>query len=103
MTDAIFYVYALLHPVTLEPFYIGKGSGNRVSHHLDGTDKHNFDKVAIISAARKAGQKIGYHIWADELTELDAYAFETALIKHYGMLKNGGILTNRYSILRGSP
>lgn len=34
----MFYVYQLIDPATNNPFYIGKGSGNRPKHHLYETE-----------------------------------------------------------------
>ena len=36
------YVYALVDPRTNEPFYIGKGEGNRVFSHVNGSEESIF-------------------------------------------------------------
>jgi hypothetical protein len=33
------YVYELIDPRTNRPFYVGKGSGNRIDHHEKEADK----------------------------------------------------------------
>jgi hypothetical protein len=96
----MFYVYALLDPrKDNEPFYIGKGSGDRLNHHLGNTSKNtrNEFKWNVIKAIREAGLEPGTKVLFDGMAEAEAYAKEEELIKLYGRrrIDEGGILTNR--------
>ena len=41
------YVYALVDPRNNEPFYIGKGEGDRVFNHVDDADASAFGTEKI--------------------------------------------------------
>ena len=98
MSTNIYYVYALIDPITNIPFYIGKGKNNRCYSHLaeseDTTDNiYKFRKIRSIWSA-------GYEVIVQKLhTDLDqdtAYSIEEELIKKYGrkIERSDGILTN---------
>lgn len=80
-----FYVYAHLNPVTLTPFYIGKGVGNRIDD-IKGRNKFWQNTV----------DKYGYNTikLAEGLTEVESFEIEKQYIERYGLRINGGTLTN---------
>jgi hypothetical protein len=81
----MFYVYAHLHPESGIPFYIGKGSDNRLKSKKYRNDfwnkvvnKYGFDPVIIES----------------NLSEQESLRLEKYWIVRIGIYKNGGTLTN---------
>lgn len=87
-----FYVYALFKPQDFNPFYVGKGKGERVNDHFKISNlKKNTPKTGII---KKYGNKIRREILAYFDNEDSAYAFEEYLISLYGLLSEGGYLVN---------
>lgn len=91
-----FYVYLLLDPRKFYlPFYVGKGKGNRCSHHLRKKYGSNTIKQRIIDKIYSVGLKPEIMIWKNNLTEQEAYDIEIELIKRFGKICNkSGILSN---------
>jgi len=93
-----YYVYQYIDPITQQPFYIGKGSGDRMNRHLTETkDKtENRKKYAHIKGLQNKGLEPIIKKIAENLTEEEAYDLEAELIAKYGRrdLDEGGILTN---------
>lgn len=90
-----FYVYSLRVQYARQPFYIGKGSGNRVMRHFDEKElARKCHKSHIINQARADGKKIAVDFIEQELTNRQACLLETRLIKQYGLSNEGGILAN---------
>ena len=95
----VFYVYELLDPrKENQPFYVGKGKGDRDRSHLKETAEttcniHKFHKIQAILAA---GLEVGIHRVVENLDEDTAYELEADLIQKYGRIKYdvAGILTN---------
>lgn len=93
-----FFVYALIDPRTNEPFYIGKGCGDRPKDHLGESkrSRENPRRYYKIQSIRKAGLEPGIEYLGSALEEQAAYDLEAKLIAKYGRkgLDKGGILTN---------
>lgn len=92
-----YYIYALKDPRTspAQPFYIGKGTGNRAwdhSIHVDQTQKGR--RIAEIQVS---GHEVITTVLADDLTEIQALRLEAELIAAFGIIANGGMLTNTVS------
>lgn len=90
-----YYVYVYKDPLTLQPFYIGKGKGNRCYNHLKW--KHTFKRVRDkITSLEKKGLAPQIDIVAGNLAEDKAYEIEEMLILRYGRkgLDCDGILMN---------
>lgn len=93
----MFYVYVYVDPITNQPFYVGKGSGDRKYHHLWNWKKHKNDLIkASIQQLHEQGQRpIIQEVFHAE-NEHDAFVEETRLIREYGRLDLGtGILCNK--------
>lgn len=98
-----YFVYELVDPQTLNPFYIGAGSGRsdakRLADHigetrLDPVKWTNPEKTQYVKRLLDAGLKplLTIHECVDET---HCSITERQLIKQYGRLVDGGILTNR--------
>ena len=77
-----YYVYGLIDPRTNQPFYIGKGKGNRVFEHVLGAIKGetNSDKIDTINDIRTSGYTVKHVIIRHGLTEDEAFKLESTLI-----------------------
>lgn len=76
------YVYVLVDPRTNRPFYIGKGTGNRVFAHVAGAleDPTSSDKYEEIRSIQSTGQAVDHVIVQHGLTSKEAHKIEAALI-----------------------
>lgn len=95
-----FYVYQYLDPISQEPLYIGKGTGDRLNDHwrltLKGkptTNKHWTAKLALMM---QAGLEPVIEILESNLTAAEALIVEERLIKQFGRrdYDKDGILYN---------
>lgn len=78
-----YYVYLYIDPLTDEPFYVGKGQGERAVAHL--TDTSETRKVERIKKIRAAGLEPQIDILAHELSEESALQIEAAIIDVVGL------------------
>ena len=95
----MYYVYALIDPITNLPFYVGKGktSNNRHKDHLsDRRGKENRLRWKHICDLRKSGLEPRVDILLENIQdEREAYDQESEFIRQYGKIIDGtGILTN---------
>lgn len=86
------YVYLYVDPETGDPFYVGKGVGERVLAHL--TDDRDSPKTQRIADLREAGTQPRLEILAHGLKDNEtAFRVEAAVIDALGL----GSLTNQVS------
>lgn len=78
MTQRSWYVYALCDPDTEDPFYIGKGCGNRIDQHE--TSISNEAKIQTIRAIQARGKQVLKKKLAEFSSEVDAYIYEWGMI-----------------------
>lgn len=76
------YVYALCDPETEQPFYIGKGAGNRMEHHERYADANEI-KQSRIKEIQDAGKNVLKKKIAEFSDERDALIYEFATICVY--------------------
>ena len=85
--DNKYYVYAYLDPITNDPFYIGKGSGDRMVRHLRQSRRN--DRPTFFHRKLNKMMRLGLNpvivIIKDDLSEEEAYASETTLIHLIGI------------------
>jgi hypothetical protein len=78
------YVYMLIDPRNEKPFYVGKGKGNRVFHHLECalTDIDSLTaKYEIIRAIKKSKWETPRHVIVRHgLNDNEAFQIESSLI-----------------------
>lgn len=84
-----YYVYFYIDPRTSQPFYIGKGRGNRVFSHL--RDEGGSEKAAVIRELAELGLRPVVEILKYGLTEPEALLVEATAID----LLDVETLTNR--------
>jgi len=87
------YVYRLIDPRNGETFYVGKGQGDRVFHHVKGALKSTDDatdlKTSRLRAIRATGLEVGHVIHRHNIESEDiALQIEAALIDAYPGLTN---------------
>jgi hypothetical protein len=86
-----FYVYFLCDPIDGSIFYVGKGKGARVLMHEKSVRRGNVDNAAKfekIQDIHSQGLSVLSLIYADNLSEPDAYTIERNLIKSVPYLTN---------------
>lgn len=109
--EKAFYIYAYLNPLVsgrftyntsfgiisfdFEPFYIGKGSGNRMTKGMKRIRNNNLKKMKIESIISKAGHLPFCNKIINDLSEKEAFKIEIELIQLIGKIIDGkGPLTN---------
>jgi hypothetical protein len=86
-TKKRWYVYLLCDPDTEQPFYVGKGTGNRIDQHeleVDDPKASNPAKQEIIRQILAQDKKVLKKKVAEFDREHDAYVLEVELINLYG-------------------
>ncbi len=101
-----FYVYMLVNPDKNQPFYIGKGTGNRVFDHLNCAISENEEsnlKYETIRSIRDKGKEINHVIVRHGLSEEMAYQIEASLIDafHYAGILLSNLVKGIHSIEKG--
>lgn len=94
----MYYVYKLIDPRNNQPFYIGKGTGNRWKAHLRETAENtsNWYKYCKIKGIKDDKLEVICEFIAKDIEDEEAaYDIEAEYIKIYGTYSNGGILCNK--------
>lgn len=76
-----YYVYALIDPINMIPFYIGKGCDKRAWVHLGDKDNCNQKKHSYIKAIRDFGLEPIVMFIQESLTSSAAYSLENTCIR----------------------
>ncbi|HWA68862.1 MAG TPA: NUMOD3 domain-containing DNA-binding protein [Rhizomicrobium sp.] len=91
----IYYVYVLFRPWNGQPFYVGKGKGERWLQHEAAINRHpNKWIMGVIKKSRKLGLAIPRVKVREALSEYEALQTEIALIAAMGRKHTGGPLFN---------
>lgn len=81
--DRRFYVYHLIDPRDGSVFYVGKGTGNRVSQHVRNAVRGRVDnapKHKRIMQIIRSGHAVIERVVADKMTERAAFQIERQMI-----------------------
>lgn len=84
--EKVWYVYMLCDPDTEQPFYVGKGKGDRMHYHertLNHRHDSNPNKREVIRRILVQGKQVLKKKVAEFDDQREAYAYEVALIKQY--------------------
>jgi hypothetical protein len=100
-----YYVYALIHPTTDKPFYIGKGIGNRLFNHKHcalNTEDSSL-KLDIIREITSSNLEVKHMVIRHGLTEKEAFEVEASLIDlgNYIGFDLSNIMDGHYAENRG--
>lgn len=93
----LFYVYELIDPLTMLPFYVGKGYANRMYVHVKRVRQgrvRNVQLFKVIKNLLNCKHDVIYKKVLENVDELRAIQKEIELISFYGKRSNGGILVN---------
>jgi hypothetical protein len=99
-----YYVYLLKDPRSNKVFYVGKGCGQRINHHLLGALEENTvetEKIKTIRSIQKSGEEVGLTILRHGLTEKEAFEIECAVIDYLGIENLTNLVSGHYSAERG--
>ena len=94
-----YYVYFLEDPRTDEMFYIGKGFGNRIFHHVNGALETGVksDKLDRIRNIINSGYEVKHYILRHGLNEAVAFELEAAFIDLIGTENLSNLQSGHYS------
>ena len=98
-----YYVYILKDPVNSQPFYVGKGSGNRLFNHVTCalTSPEESDKLDLIREIINGGREVEHYILRHGLTEELALEIESACIDLLGAEYLTNAVKGHHSWARG--
>lgn len=93
----MFFVYVYIHPITLIPFYVGKGTRDRDRYHWRNRNIHTNDSLrSILQEIDRCSQQPIIHKLIITADETEAFAVEKQKIQEYGRLdQQTGTLCNR--------
>lgn len=99
-----YYVYLLIDPRTKKVFYVGKGSGNRINHHLLGAileKTKETDKIKTIREIHSSGKEVDMKILRHGLSENEAFEIECSIIDLLGIKNLTNLVAGHDSSVRG--
>ena len=95
----VYYVYQLRIESEENPFYVGKGMGDRAFYHLTTSALNSYEnrhKTNTILKAQREGKQVFVEFIQTNMREQDAYDLEREVVFKYGRRNDGsGILTNK--------
>lgn len=99
------YVYLLCDPDTEQPFYVGKGTRDRMYSHerLKTGDQHNKEKRQIIQDIIERGKQVLVKKIAEFDDEHDAYVYEFSLICLYAQSLSNMVYTGKNHVKKEIP
>ena len=92
------YVYLHIDPQNGEPFYVGKGKGNRCFAHLK--DQSGSAKSEVIGRLKKLGMSPRIEILKYGLTEQEAFVVESVAIELLGLPQLTNAVKGKHSLDR---
>ena len=99
-----YYIYLLSDPRTNKIFYVGKGHGNRINHHLLGALEKNTketNKIKTIRDIQSSNKEVGLTILRHGLTEKEAFEIESSVIDLLGIDNLTNLVQGHHSHDRG--
>ncbi len=98
-----YYVYLLIDPENNNVFYVGKGYGNRIFHHINDalSIPRETDKLNKIREIHSKGLQVMHEVLRHGLTEKEAFEVEAALIDFVGLPELTNVLQGAHTNYRG--